>query len=65
MAPQPDRPARAGGDGVHHSGHILELRFDGVGGGIAARAKAPAVHHEGGHTGPKLRHERVEHGVVA
>lgn len=65
MAPQRDRPTGAGGDGVDHSGHILELPLDGVGGGIAARAKAPAVHHEGGHAGPKFRHKRVEPGVVA
>lgn len=64
MAPQRDRPTGAGGDGVDHSGHILELPLDGVGGGIAARAKAPAVLTKVVMPA-KFRHKRVEPGVVA
>jgi len=65
MAPERHWLAGAIPDRVHDCRHVLELPLDGVARGVAARAKASAVHREGGHAVPEFRHQRVEPGVVA
>ena len=65
VAPERDRPAGAGRDGLDHGGDILELPLDGVASGVAAGAEPSAVHREGGHAGAQRLDQRVECGVVA
>ena len=65
MAPQRDRPAGTGCDGIDDGGHFLELPVDRIARAIVAGAKASAIHRKAGHRLPQLRHERVEPGVVA
>ena len=64
VAPQRDRPAGAGGDGVDDGGDVVEVPFDRVAGGVAAGAETSAIHGERGEVVAEDVDERVERGVV-